>query len=537
MTGWQLIGGDPAPGSPRGVEAAATAFDKVVSHVEKIRDGLRGAGAEHSVASWKGEAAEKFRSQVKTLPRDLGLVALSYRQASAALRVYASALRDAQQTAVRIRESARQAAETAHRAESERNRYEEELRALDARLRSARLRRDETQRRYNEATDPAVRSTLQAELGAARALVSRLESDHRATVAARDRHERARRTALDHLERQRRAATVVRDRMSRAADTAVRKLERAEKEAQLPGWLTRSWEDGALWVRTYGPVFADTFCKGAEWFSIAAKLLPPGAPIFLTFAAVFGGLSVLSHTAVLLASDDGPTAEELWKLGGSALVTVGAVAGIGALVKGAKVGTLAANSAKVAKYAGYAKQGTEVGESYAVDGWAGAQSKVTGIVVGYGVGVVSTHAVKGIVAGLNSNPVTSSVLDAASASLKDAKPQTVDLDRMRFSFLKDLGVEGSATLDGRAMQSILGYGRIPPGGFLPAHEGAEFLASHGLPGEATTEAIKESGAPEAVTWVAEEGATWLADRFGTENTGASIPVTLPIRPTPEDDTE
>lgn len=519
MTSWQLIGGDPAPGSPRGVEAAATAFDKVVSHVEKIRDGLRGAGAEHSVASWKGEAAEKFRSQVKTLPRDLGLVALSYRQASAALRVYASALRDAQQTAVRIRESARQAAETAHRAESERNRYEEELRALDARLRSARLRRDETQRRYNEATDPAVRSTLQAELGAARALVSRLESDHRAAMSARERHERARRTALDHLERQRRAATVVRDRMGRAADTAVRKLERAEKEAQLPGWLTRAGTDSKLWVQTYGPVFADTFCKGAEWFSIAAKVLPVGAPVFLSFAAAFGGASLLTHWVVAGASDDGLTAEELWKLGGSVLVTVGAVSGLGALARGAGTAATAAKYASAAKYLGYAKEGTDLGEAYAKDGWAGAGTHMTGVVVGYGVGLVSAHAVKGVVNGMNSNPVTSSWLDAASASVKNSGIRTADVTYTR------------------SAQSILGYGRIPPGGSLPAHDGLENLASHALSEKAVDAAFQESGAKELADWTAEEGARFLAERFSTGETAGSIPVTLPMRPVPEEDSE
>lgn len=525
MTDWEIIGGDPAPGSPGGVEAAVAAFDKVVSHVEKIRDGLRRAGAEHSIVTWKGEASEKFRSQLKTLPRDLDLIAVSYRQASAALRSYASVLRDRQQDAVKIRESAGQAAADSRRAESERDRCQGEADALESRLRSARAHRDRTQRLYNEATDPAVRSTLSAQLGSARAVVVRLESDQRAAKAARDRHERERRAALERLEKQRRAASVIRERMRQAAESAVGRLERAEKDAQLPGWLTRAGKDTELWVQTYGPVFADTFSKGAEWFSIAAKVLPPGAPIFLTFAAAFGGLSVLSNIAVMTASDDGVTTEEMWQLGGTAMVTIGAVAGLGALTKGASMASIA-RSATVAKSAGYAKEVTDLGESYAKAGWAGLGTHVTGVVVGYGVGVASSYALKGVVSGMNSNSVTSSWLDAASASVKNTDPRTVKLPGDSTFDLVNLA-------DTRSTQSILGFGRIPPGGFLPAHDGAKELSSHALSAAATDGAFRSESVTELPSWATEEGTKWLAERFGVENTADSITVTLPIRPTAE----
>lgn len=537
MANWDLIGGHPAPGTPEGVEAVGAAFTTLAVRVDEVRDDLRQAGSRSGVGAWRGEAADAFREQISALPGELLSISVSYRQGATAMRTYAAALRREQTAAIRAVEQGEIAASEASRAERARNDAKAQIDSLNGRLRQARAQRDRAQAQYDAAPDAEARATLYPGLQSARALVRRLDADLRAATAERDRQERARRSAVERLEDAQGDAERVRDRIRAAAEAAVRALEQAEKEANLPGWLAREWEDAKVWVATYGPVIAESLDLGVTLFSLAAKIIPAGAPIFLTLAAACGTVAIVVNLAAMAATPGGFTTDRILHVAGEAVGVLAAIAGLGALQRAATSASAATKAATAAKAAHAAKAGTvlsrvkdgvEIAEAGAADGWAGVERKVTGLVVSEAAGFASTHALRGTIRGLHKNQATSEWLNEASRMVK--KAHTVEITGV--DLLPDRATSASGE---RAIQSMLGFGRIPPGGFLPAHEGAEILESHALPRAGTEAAFGTAGKvlPDAVDALADDGpAAWLLERFGrgtAEPADDDVAITLPMR--------
>ena len=80
----QLLSADPAE-----VESLASAFHRVAFQAQTAIDGLHGA---HNAATWTGDAATAFRSQLGKLPRDLQKVEQSYGETASALDRYGAEL-------------------------------------------------------------------------------------------------------------------------------------------------------------------------------------------------------------------------------------------------------------------------------------------------------------------------------------------------------------------------------------------------------------------------------------------------------------
>lgn len=549
MTDWSLVGGHPAPGSPEGVETVGAAFTRLAGLVDDVRQDLKQTGARSGVGGWQGEAGDAFRKQISALPGELMSISVSYRQGAAAMRTYAVALRRQQVAASRAVGQAEEAAAEVARAERARDEAQAQIHSLDGRLRQARAQRDRAQAQYNAAPDAETRSALSPGLDAARALVRRLEADLRAATAERDRQDRALRNARDRLEDAQADAERVRGSITQAADAAIRALEAAEKEANLPDWIARAKGDAKVWFTTYGPAIAEAFELGVTLFSVAAKLFPPGAPVFLTFAAICGGGAFLVTFGTMLSSPEGVTTEQLLRLGGQALSIAAAVAGVSALAHARKAAdaarlaqaahgtSVAGVAAKTAMDAAVSSQklataanalewvrdGVHVAEGSVRDGWAGGLRAGTGVVIGRGAGWATSHALKASISGLHKNPVTSGLLNDASRAVAESHGTA--------------GIHSSTVTDlvggPRAIQSMLGVGHIPPGGALPGHNGLPYLDSHALSRVRTDDAFKQVG-----EFVPEEVGEWLVERFsgsGSESgsgpgsgTGAEDSITLPM---------
>lgn len=526
-TDWDLIGGHPAPGSVEGVDEVVTAFTRVSTRVDSVRHGLRRAGGDVSIAEWRGDAADAFRARIDKLPAELDLISVSFGLGASALRTYAEALRTAQAEALRVGVAARLASDDAHRAERARNQAQADIDSVTGRVRAARRQRDHAQAQWASATDPATRATLLSGLESARAQVRRLESDLRSVTADRDRRERERLEAVDRLDRQRREAAAIRQRVREAASTAVAALRRAEKDAHLPSWLARTREDGRVRLVTYGPAVADSLDLGVTLFSAAAKILPAGAPVFLTFAAVLGSSAILINVAVMAGSPGGVTAERLIHLGGEAAGVLAAAVGLGAIGKGAAA---AASLGRATTALGYAGDAADVAEAGAKDGWGGVERSLTGIVVGRAAGAVSAKVLKTTISGMNHNPTTAAWLTQASRAVKRA--HTADV-------LGTHSIPGvDATGGTRAIQSMLAVGRIPPGGLLPAHDGAKLLTSHAL-GRAETDgvfaAVGETIPEEVGGLVDGRPVSWVVDQLTGGGHGSEtdvddgVEIILPMR--------
>lgn len=245
MADWDLLGGDPAPGSPAHVDAAAATFNRIGTAAEEVGRGLTRAEGDSAIAAWKGAAADQFRRQLGGLPRDLNRMSGSYRAAADALRRYSRSLSAAQQEAVRARELATQADRDARTAAASRDAAQSQMDAITRRLVTARLERERATVRYNLATDPAEKSRLSAAAQAARATVLRLEADLRAARSDRDRHQRARDESLSRLRAQKAVAQRIQKQMAGAASGCAAAIRRAEGEARSQSWLQRTGSEAA----------------------------------------------------------------------------------------------------------------------------------------------------------------------------------------------------------------------------------------------------------------------------------------------------
>ncbi|MEI4273039.1 putative T7SS-secreted protein [Klenkia sp. LSe6-5] len=471
---WSALGGDPAPGSPESVDHGATALAAVASLAREAARDLRASSGRLGPTTWKGEAADAFRSGVLELPDRLSDVDLSFSQASSALTRYRDALDHAQA-------EARGALRNAQQAQSDlaaaRTREAAARAAADAARRSQLSARTETTRLEAQqalTVDPTQRTSLQGPIATARARGDRAAAQASSARADLDRHAGAVQAAQEQLDRARARADGLRDRIRSAAEVAARALAAAEEQGHLPGFLERAYSDTKAWVVEYGPQAAEYLSLAATVLTFAAMVLPFAAPVLLGVALVVGAASLLLTIGSHAWSEEGMTAGAWLDVGLSTLGLVGTALGLGVVLKGAQVGLGTARGAgmltqgglqKSAALVGHLQDGTQIlqggVEGYEEDGVAGALRgsavAATTIVAGHAFAKVSSVGVLAAVEQAHRNPDVSARLTDMGRRLRqasDASPFVVDADGTR------------------DLQSLLAHGRSAPGGFLPGNHTA-----------------------------------------------------------------
>jgi uncharacterized protein YukE len=117
LTDWSALGGNPVPGDPGSVRAAAGVLDGIVAQVQKQTRVMNGVQAD-GTSSWQGPAANGFRSTVGALAPPLKSLVSCHQEASAALKKFAGQLTAFQTTAGQLLTRAEQEQQAATAAEA-----------------------------------------------------------------------------------------------------------------------------------------------------------------------------------------------------------------------------------------------------------------------------------------------------------------------------------------------------------------------------------------------------------------------------------
>ena len=148
--GWELIGGDPAPGDPAAIAGLALELLSTADNAKDVRDRLVRLEDGATDAIWRGDTADAFRDRIDKMPEHLQKLDRSYRKASEGLDAYSRELRDlkadaeaaltkagdAAQEAGTARQQQRQFAET-NTDPAATNPHDEAVSGADQRLRQA----------------------------------------------------------------------------------------------------------------------------------------------------------------------------------------------------------------------------------------------------------------------------------------------------------------------------------------------------------------------------------------------------------------
>ena len=509
---WELVEGDPAPGSVDAVDGAAQAFLRVAELALDARNDLRSGTAGLGLGDWKGTAADTFRSGVEELPARLDEVERSYRSASRALK-------DFGRTLEREQHEARAALSAAEQAAADRD-------TARRRLDAARMERDSlrSQRIGAEAKhlalqgqravtlEPTQRAAVDRSVATARSRVDRLTADGRAADAAVARYEGELRAAEQRLDQAVQRAKRVRERVSSAVDDAVGDLQAAEKAGNLPNWAERQWTDaketaaeyGAAAreaIVKYGPKVVEVLDLASTVFSLLAILPTPLAPAFATAALVTGGAALVVSLAAKGLQPGGLTGKDWADLG---LRTLGLAAGGAAkLAKGAS--GAAAGWSTTSKVLGHAKDAGDVARSWAEDGASGAIVTAGGIVLSKVGAKVASEGLQKAVSQAHKSDRISGQLTEMSRGLR-AQSETPIGQKL-------LAPEGV-----REIQSFLSHGAGTPGGALPGNHGLADPLGHALSADKLDRAVEKvagkaiSTAEKAFDGQVERAEDWAQER-------------------------
>ena len=99
MTNWNVVGGDPAPGSPEVFDAVAGRLASIANAGEIGSARVRTMAATTGTKGWSGDAAVAFGEAALTLPSDLEALKESCQSVIAAAKEYAASLCAYQQQA------------------------------------------------------------------------------------------------------------------------------------------------------------------------------------------------------------------------------------------------------------------------------------------------------------------------------------------------------------------------------------------------------------------------------------------------------
>lgn len=471
MGDWDILGGNPAPGSVSSVNNAVNAFVKVADFAADAKSRLVRAGSELGAGSWTGKAADAFRSNLSELPGDLNSVAVSHREASRALARFRDALEEAQGRARELKAKALACAEEIARNDAAAARAEASKTAAAGKLRSAQVRLARLRLQRSASLDPTTTAALQSQIATTAAQVKRYTAERDAAAGEEARYRRLAEEARQRLKALIDDARRLQGTLAQEAEKAAGALVSAEKNAHLPGAYDRLVTDLKETIADYGPVFVDSFDLGVTMFNVAAAVFPPGAAVFKGCALILGALSIGTQLAVAGCSSDGMTPDRLLKVLGTTLA-------IGAGVGGA--------AGKVFTVGDKVVDGIR---TYRESGVGGVLVSGGFMLVGFGLSKASGPALRSVMTKLDKKEETSTILRSMSRAVREAEDsgsKLVDRDGCRVT------------------QSILKGSNIPPGGWLPGNKGLAITDPGHLADHAVSGVIQASAESEAASAIPKE---------------------------------
>ena len=440
--GWELIGGDPAPGSPDAVASAASALRTVSDLATEAHNNLVQQAGQAGITRWKGSAADTFRDDIHKLPTQLDDLTVSYREASGALVSFHYTLEQAQFDARAALAAAQQAIADRDAAKARMQAAQAEADALSSQHRSAQLKLAGLQTQQTVSIDPVHRTSLNSPIAATRSQLSRLDGDLGSARQNVSRHTQSMHDAQSRLDQAVRAADGIRSRITAAVDVAVRVLQQAERDGHLPNWWQQHLTETKQLLVEYGPVLIQSLKLCETLFSLAALVFPPGAAIFGA-AALICGVGVLLLSAATYASSPGGLTPARWlDLGKDTLdvaVSATGLAGASKLASAAKFAT-------ASKWLGYSQEAEDVGEQTYRNGTKGLVVATTTHLLGHGTENALGAGLRKASAQAAKSEKVVSVLDAISRDVGRSKTTV-------------LGVPLVSGMDSRATQSLLASGR------------------------------------------------------------------------------
>ena len=523
MSDWDVIGGDPAPGSPDSIAAAEAVLSKVSSMASEARQSLLSAAGDLDVSRWRGTAADVFRRDISALPTELADVVVSYEEASAALSAYRRALQSAQQEAAGVRAAATQAAADASQASAQQAQAQMSVAGLRSQLNSAMNQLSVLRKQLALATDPATHATLQTSANSAQSSVMRYESDLRSAQSAHDRHAGDAAEARDRFDRAIGQAESIRSEVGSAVTTAAELLARAERDAQLPSVVQRTMSELRETIVEYGPVLADTLQLGASLFAMAAVILPFGAPVLLACALICAAGSLAVAILADSLSPGGFTPDRLLDLGVKTLtlITLALIPEAGLVAKGAGlvarssegVATVVKGAAVFAKGAGWAANGLSAAQAYEEHGQAGLEFAAGGMVLGFAGSRFAGSKAGGVLAGnvigsVKKSPTLTRLLQGVSKDVANSHGTVLSIPLVSHS---------------PYVQSLYGVGSVKGGEFLTGPVIKTGAQGHALSSSALAAKVGEDA--EAAT----DGATSLVTDVLPPDPEKEIDINLPIR--------
>jgi hypothetical protein len=525
--GWELIGGDPAPGSPDSIGNACAALAHIADIATQARQDLVKQTGAAGIEYWKGSAADAFRADVAKLPGDLDTLGTSYRDASHALSTFRDVLHNAQADAGTALRIATQAKADRDAAVARHDNARSEVAALTASHLKAQGSLAALQTQQKLSIDPAQRTSLNTPITSTRSQVNRLAGDLNAAKQAASRYQAQIDDADRRLRDAHQRADAVRRTLTAAADSAVSGLKNAERDAHLPSWWDQHLQDAEEWAKKHGPAVANILSIVETVLSVAALVFPVAAPFLLAGALLCGTAILLIDVLADAGTPGGFDREHLLHLGIDAASVFATAMGLGA-AKGALAGaSAAAKFANVGKWAGRAEQGMTVAEGYEQNGVTGAVTAFGTVVVGNKLSSkIGGKALQARLAKANANPATQSRINGMSQAVRAGADGT-----------RQLSIPLDDVPSTRAAQSVLGSGRIPPGGFLPGNQAASLTggspADHAPSARVTDKYAEQMVAPVSknVSGKLNEGAQNLLNALGAP-TNPQPDIDIDLNPSP-----
>lgn len=242
------LGFDPAPGNLERLRSTTETTRQYADTLGRHRDGMQRLHTD----SWKGGAAEAFRSQAKDLPRDLGRAHDAHRAVADALGTYLEALTNGTQ---RGRDLEQQAAEALRR--------QQNAQQTASQLGSMQV-----------ATDDPRRPQLEAQYA----------------QAGRDAQQFA-----DQLAQLRAQAKTLFGTMQQEADRAAQRVQTAsDAPYEVPAWWQRALDAVKNWIRKNANVLKG-ISNTLKWVSAVAALLS----FIPVVGVVFAGIAMTAAVVAL----------------------------------------------------------------------------------------------------------------------------------------------------------------------------------------------------------------------------------------------
>jgi hypothetical protein len=240
MSTWEVLGGNPVPGSPEPFETAAQLLSQVLDAAVVGRQSLLTV-AEGSV-QWTGHAAASFASSTRSLPSDLGDLHDAHCSAVSALKSYASTLASLQAQAASLLNQALEAQANITSASGQLSQARSAYSDAQASCVAQQSRVDalETERSAaSAAADQAAVSSISTELASASAAAEGAASQRTAAATALQVAQSAVASAQEKLAQLRAAAQALSEERENAASAVCTSLGFATEYA-VP---RRSWWD------------------------------------------------------------------------------------------------------------------------------------------------------------------------------------------------------------------------------------------------------------------------------------------------------